>query len=215
MTVIMGATFADGVAVAADTLLHDPGTGATVMNSPKTLAIGNRVAIAQAGEFTGTQGVWEALEKLDPKTVTPQNVADCIRKHAGDIHLARVKSGGCLATWYLVGGIDSSGAPVLMSISIGDEKAEVFHGPGHIVAIGTQSNATEIARDALVASLKPFSNLVKLDEWVQHVVTSEVAASPKYVGFPATLIFVRDDRLIDAQVEDGWPHNSILEGFFP
>jgi hypothetical protein len=63
MTVIMAAAFRDGIAIAADTLLHDPDSKQRVMNSPKTLLVGGRVGIAQAKTFTGTQDVWRRWKR--------------------------------------------------------------------------------------------------------------------------------------------------------
>lgn len=215
MTVIMGATFVGGVVIAADTLLHDPTTHATVMNSAKTLAVGKRMAIAQAGEFTGTVGVWDALAALDPSTASLETVVYCIRHHAGEIHAARVASGGSLETTYLVGGLGDDGQPVLASIEIAKDEVKVFPGPGQIVAIGTQENTTDVATVALRASLKPWSNVAKLDEWVRSVVTYEATKAPKFVGFPATMVIVRRDSPIEAQVELVGLHDARLEGFFP
>jgi hypothetical protein len=214
MTVIMGATFVDGVAIAADTLLHDPNTMDKVTSSAKTLSIGNRVAIAQAGEFTGTQVVWEELEKLDPATVTPEVVVDCIRRHAGAIHKERSKVGRELKTWYLVGGLGDGGTPVILCLAIHEDDVKRHDGHGQIIAIGTLPDATDRATQAVRASLKPLSNIAKLDEWVRKVVADEATASPKAVGFPATLLVVRPDALIDAQVDEAGKHDPRLEGFF-
>lgn len=214
MTVIMGATFVGGVAIAADTLLHDPNTMDKVMSSAKTLAIGNRVAIAQAGEFTGTYRVWEELQKLDPASVTPEIVVDCIRRNAGAIHAERSKTDKELKTWYLVGGIGDGGSPVIYSIAIDEDDVKPHVGDGQIIAIGTLPDATDRATQAVLASLKPMSNVAMLDEWVRKVVADEAAASPKTVGFPATLLVVRPDVMINAQVDETGTHDSRLEGFF-
>jgi hypothetical protein len=214
MTVIMGATFVGGVVIAADTLLHDPNTMDKVMNSAKTMSIGNRVVIAQAGEFTGTYCVWEELRALDPASVTPEAVVDCIRRHAGAIHAERAKTGKELKTWYLVGGFGDGGIPILFSIAIHQDDVKRHVGDGQIIAIGTLPDATDRATQAVRASLKPMSNVAMLDEWVRRVVADEAAASPKAVGFPATLLVVRPDVMIDAQVEERGVHDSRLEGFF-
>ena len=76
MTVIMAAAFRDGMVITADTLLHDPETMRPVQNSAKTMVVGGRIGIAQAGAFSGTADVWRELEKTDLTGVTPEKVAD-------------------------------------------------------------------------------------------------------------------------------------------
>ena len=215
MTVIMGASFVAGVAIAGDTLLHEPGTMSKVMNSAKTMVVANRVAIAQAGQFTGTQPVWRELEKLDPSAVTPQLVADCILAHAGAINADKVTNGGSLETWYLVGGLEQDGTPVIICMAIHRNEVQRFTGPGQIIAIGTQADATDRATVALKASLKSLSNVAELDTWVRKVVAGEAAASPQAVGFPATLVVIRRDNAIEANLDEAGVHHELLEGFFP
>jgi 20S proteasome alpha/beta subunit len=118
MTVIMAAAFGDGIAIAADTLLHDPASKQRVMNSPKTLLVGGRVGIAQAGTFTGTQDVWRRLEWTDPSAVTPSSVADTILAAAGDIHAAKLARGEESMSVYLVAGYNPDGGQEVYAVEI-------------------------------------------------------------------------------------------------
>ena len=214
MTVLMAASFRDGVAIAADTLLHDPSTMRCVMNSAKTMLVGGCVGIAQAGSFTGTQSVWKELEKIDPRTVTPASVADLIMGSASKIYAEKVKKGEASMTRYLVAGYNADGVQEIRSVGVDLGKSHCFSGEGHIAAVGTLPNATDIATQAVKDSLKRLTNTFKIDEWVQRVVAAEAAASPEAVGFPATLLLIKPSQVVQAQIEEGKPHNPLLEGLF-
>lgn len=211
----MGATFVGGAAIAGDSLLHNPDTMATVRNSSKTTVIGNRVAVAQAGQFTGTERVMDELEKLNPSAVTPQDVVDCIVSHAGQIHADRTKTGGSLETFYLVGGVEEDGNSVIVSIAIHQNEVKRFSGPGQMIAIGTQLLTQQRAFDAFNSSVRPGSNIVELDTWVRRVVADESTASPQTVGFPATLLVIRRENAIEAHLETTGEHDGRLAGFIP
>ena len=214
MTVIMAASFRDGMAIAADTLLHDPLTMRRVMNSAKTMLVGGCVGIAQAGSFTGTESVWRELEEMDPKTVTPASVAERIMNCASKIHAEKIEKGGALMTRYLVAGYNPVGVQEIHCVDVDLGKSHCFSGEGQIAAVGTLPNATDIATQAVRDSLDGLTNTFKIDEWVQRVVAAEAVASPETVGFPATLLLIKPSQVIDAQIEDGKPHNPLLEGFF-
>lgn len=214
MTVIIAASFRDGVAIAADTLLHDPLTMRRVMNSAKTMLVGGCVGIAQAGSFTGTESVWRELEKMDPKTVTPASVAELIMDSASKIHAEKIEKGEASMTRYLVAGYNADGVQEIRCVEVDIGKSHCFSGEGHIAAVGTLPNATDIATQAVRDSLKGLTNTFKIDEWVQRVVAAEAAASPEAVGFPAILLLIKPSQVIEAQIEAGKPHNPLLEGFF-
>lgn len=214
MTVIMAATFDGGVALAADTLLHHPTTMQPVMNAAKTLVIGSRVAIAQAGTFDGTAEVLDGLERMDPATATPKTVANRIRQHAGAIHAAMMARGADPIIRYLVAGLEPDDTPVIHSVEIDVSKFNVFRGSGQVAALGVSADATSIATQAIVASLIPMSNFAKLDEWAQRVVRIEATTSPRTVGFPATLVVIRPMEIVHEQIEATSLHDPRLVGHF-
>lgn len=214
MTVIMAAAFRDGMVIAADTLLHDPSTMGHVMSSPKTMLVGGRVGIAQAGTFTGTASVWFELEKIDPAIVTPRTVAEFILAHATKIHDIKIKKGEPSICRYLVAGYNPQGGQEIHCVEVDLGKSHCFAGEGQIAAVGTLSNATDVATQAVRDSFKGSSNTFKVDEWVQRIVTAERAASPQAVEFPATLLLIRHQQVIQAQIEEGQAHNPLLEGMF-
>lgn len=214
MTVIMAAAFRDGMAIAADTLLHDPTTMVHVQSSAKTMLVGGRVGIAQAGTFNGTGIVWQELEKMDATTVTPKVVADLIFERASKIYNEKVANGGQLAIRYLVAGYNSAGVQEIHALEIDCRARRCFAGEGRIAALGTLPNAHDIATKAVIPSLKPGSNTFKVDEWVQRIVAAEKANSPQTVGFPATLLLIKPTQVIEGQIEEGQAHDPLLEGFF-
>ena len=214
MSVIMAAAFRDGIAIAADTLLHDPGTKKRVMNSPKTLLVGGRVGIAQAGTFTGTQEVWRSLQEMDPAAVAPSSVADTILAIAGDIHATKLAHGEDSTSVYLVAGYNPAGGQEIYAVEVDYGRIRSYRGEGQIAALGTMPNATDIATQALHDSFIGMTNTFKVDEWVHRIVEAESVASPQTVGFPATLLLIRPDRVEQAQVERGQTHCTHLIGFF-
>lgn len=209
MTVIFACTFPGGAAIAADTLLHDPETGQRVMNSSKILNIGQRVSIAQAGSFTGTQEVWERLEQLPSETATPATVAEVIRRYAEPIYLRKAATE--LTTMrYLVAGLEEDGAPAIRWLEFDMSNFGGATGPCQIAALGTLPNVQQIASAALRASLKPNSNVVRLDEWCRQVVAAEAAASPQAVGFPAVLIVMKETGGLGKTI---WPNDQPESGY--
>lgn len=191
MTVIFACTIKGGAAIGADTLLHDPETGAKVMNSSKILNIGQRVSIAQAGSFNGTEQVWESLNRMDPYTATPTIVAETIRNSGGPIYENKSNS-GLTSMRYLVAGLETDGTPMIQWLEFDNDKFGGVSGPGHIAALGTQANITQIATGELENSINLASNGVRLDKWCQQIVANEAAASPQFVGFPAVLIIMKE-----------------------
>lgn len=214
MTVIFACTFPGGAAIAADTLLHNPDSMQPVMNASKILTIGQRVAIAQAGSFNGTQKVWEQLEQLPPAQATPSGVVDEIRRLAEPIY-RRKAAAGPASMRYLVAGLEADGSPAIRWLEFDTGNFGGVSGPCQIAALGTQPKTQEIANVALQASLKPFSNIIRLDEWCRQVVAAEAAASPRAVGFPAVLVVMKEaggfgktiarDEIPEAGYEVFWP----------
>lgn len=214
MTVIMAASFRDGIAIAADTLLHQPSTMAPVMNSAKTLLVGGRVGVAQAGTFTGTASVWDDLERMSLEEATPAAVAELIMDRASLIHAQKITRGEASIARYLVAGYNPAGLQEIRSVEVDLSTSQCFSGEGQIAALGTLSNAATIADHAVLASLIPSTNTLKVDEWVQRIVAAEAAASPQAVGFPATLLLIRPAGVISAQIEAGSAHDPRLQGYF-
>lgn len=214
MTVIMAAAFSDGIAIAADTLLHNPDTGQRVMNSDKTSLVAGRVGVAQSGTFTGTQDVWDKLEEMDPAAVTPRSVADMTLAIAGSIHKTMRARGEQSSSVYLVAGYSSDGDQEIYAVEIENGEIRSYHGEGQIAALGTTPNVIDIATQAVRDSFIGTTNTFKVDEWVHRVVAAVSDASPRTVGFPATLLLIRPHHVEQAQVEQGHIHQSRLRGFF-
>lgn len=214
MTVILACTFPGGAAIAADTLLHNPDTMRPVMNSSKILTIGTRVAIAQAGSFTGTESVWERLERLPSESATPKSVADAIVEYAHPIYLQK-RATGVTTLRYLVAGLEADGIPAIRWLGFDTENFSAVTGECQVVALGTQPNVQEIAMRSLRGSPKSFSNIVQLDEWCRRVVAAEVAASPQAVGFPAILVVLKQSGGFGKQINPEDAPEPAYEVFWP
>lgn len=116
---------------------------------------------------------------------------------------------------YLVAGLETDGSPAIRWLEFDTRNLGGVLGPCQIAALGTQPNIQEVANVALQASLKPFSNIVRLDEWCRQVVAAEVAAFPQAVGFPAILVVMKEtggfgktiarDEVPEAGYEVFWP----------
>ncbi|WP_192250425.1 hypothetical protein [Mesorhizobium silamurunense] len=214
MTVILACTFPGGAAIAADTLLHNPDTMRPVMNSSKILTIGTRVAIAQAGSFTGTESVWEKLERLPSESATPKSVADAIMEYAHPMYLQKSATGATTLR-YLVAGLEADGTPAIRWLGFDTGDFTGVTGECQVVALGTQPNVQEIAMLSLRGSLKSFSNSVRLDEWCRRVVAAEVAASPQAVGFPAILVVLKQSGGFGKQINPDDVPEPAYEVFWP
>ncbi len=214
MTVIMAAAFSDGIAIAADTLLHNPDTGQQVMNSAKTLLVAGRVGVAQAGTFNGTEAVLDEIERMSPATVTPRSVADRILAVSREIHEAKRARGEQSSTIYLVAGYNLDGGQEIYAVEVENERILSYHGEGQIAATGTTPSAADIATQAVDDSLVEKTNIFKVDEWVHRVVAAERKASPQAVGFPATLLLIRPHQVQQAQIEESHRHDPSLRGIF-
>lgn len=214
MTVIFACTFPGGAAIAADTLLHDPASMQPVMNASKVLSIGQRVAIAQAGSFNGTEEVWEQLEKFPSEQATPSGIADFILRHAEPIYRQRAANGPAVMR-YLIAGLEADGMPVIRWLEFDTQNFGGVTGPGQIAALGTLPNVREVATVAMRASLKSFSNIVRLDEWCRQVVAAEAAASPQTVGFPAVLVVMKEGGGIGKVIGPDDPPEAGYEVFWP
>lgn len=214
MTVIFACTFPGGAAIAGDTLMHNPATQERVMNASKVLNISQRVSIAQAGSFNGTGEVWERLDKLQIATATPINVAAAIREYAEPIY--RKKSAAeptCMR--YLVAGIETDGTRAIHWLEFDANNFGGVTGPCQIAALGTLQNVQQIANREMLASLKPHSNIVRLDEWSRRVVAVEATASPNSVGFPAVLYVMKQGGGIGKEIQANNIPDPAYEVFWP
>ncbi len=213
MTVIFACTFPNGAAIAADTLLHDPETNERVMNAKKILNIGYSASVAQAGSFNGTEDVWKRLEEM-PLNSTPTTIAKAIHRYAAPVYRAKIASGNAVMR-YLVAGLEEDGTPAIRWLEFDKDNFGGVIGPGQIAAIGTLSNTQDIAKQAIVESLKIGSNTVMLDKWCSIVVGSEAAATPQAVGFPSFIVLMKGsegvgkmigpDSLPEPEYEVYWP----------
>ncbi|MCO7735803.1 hypothetical protein NJB95_04185 [Brucella intermedia] len=111
--------------------------------------------------FNGTQGVWEQLEQLPYAQAIPSAVVDEIRRLAEPIY-RRKAAAGPASMRYLVAGLETDGSPAIRWLEFDTRNLGGVLGPCQIAALGTQPNIQEVANVALQASLKPFSNIVRL-----------------------------------------------------
>jgi hypothetical protein len=214
MTVIFACTFINGAAIASDTLLHNPETNERVMNAPKVLNISQRVSMAQAGSFTGTQDVWRKLELIPSQTATPTTIAEAIRLFATPIYQQKCRAGGAVMR-YLVAGIEADGVPSIHWLEFDRGNFGSKKGPGQIAALGTLPNVCKIATQAVFESIKPFSKTVMLDKWCEKVVCAEATATPHAVGFPAVLILMNGFSGVSKVVDLGSVQDPAYEVRWP
>jgi hypothetical protein len=214
MTVIFACTFPGGAAIAGDTLMHNTETNERVMNAPKVLNISQRVSVAQAGSFNGTGEVWTKLEHLPRHSATPTTIAEAIRSFATPIYQRKCGEGPA-AMRYIVAGLEADGTPAIRWLEFDANNFGEVTGPCQIAALGTMSNVQEITNRALHESLKPFSNIVMLDQWCKRVVAAEATASPHAVGFPAILIVMKETTGFGKQVGPEDPPDPAYEVYWP
>ncbi len=218
MTIIMGATFLGGAAVAADSLRHNAINLQNAGYSDKTLTLNSRTVAAKAGYGPDADSIWRLLLETGLADVGPAEISNRLREIGADVYAQCLQRAEALGVqdpgiYLIVAGTELDGRPALYWLNFQLQDFGHCNEAGRVIAYASRAESNNNAsRHAMQLVRNTQAGLtLQLDTWARNLVTDEHMYAPHAIGFPVNLRIAKPDGVIDLTLPNRGTANRIAE----